>query len=117
MAIPIIGKEEDLEGCVAAPVLLQEIVRSCSEQEALKKPVMTMLQILAELAQYASEKKDPALNIIALRLGLYPMPQYALKIALDQEFKLLKALQDASVPKVPKVQSEGDDKGQGESNG
>jgi len=49
MSIPIIGKEEDVVGCVSAPVLLQEIVRSCSEQEALKKPVMAMLRIFAEM--------------------------------------------------------------------
>jgi hypothetical protein len=87
MSIPIIGKEEDVDGCVSAPVLLQEILRSCSEAEPLKRPVSTMLHILAELAQYASEKKDPVLNSIALRLGLFPMPPSALKIALNREFK------------------------------
>ena len=96
MAIPIIGKEEDLEGCVAAPVLLQEIVRSCSDSEPLKKPVTTMLQILAELAQYVSERqRDPQVTIIALRLGLFPMPQDQLKKALDFEFARLKAEKDA----------------------
>lgn len=92
MAIPIIGKEEDIEGCVTAPVLLQEIIRGCSEKEPLKKPVMTMLHILAELAQYASEKQDPVLNIIALRLGLFPMPNDQLKKALDYELKRTNAL-------------------------
>lgn len=96
MSIPIIGKEEDVVGCVSAPVLLQEIVRSCSEGEPLKKPVMTMLQILAELAQYVSERKrDPQVTIIALRLGLFPMPQDQLKKALDFEFARLKAEKDA----------------------
>ena len=28
MGVPIIGKEEDVAGCVMAPVLLQEIERS-----------------------------------------------------------------------------------------
>ena len=96
MGIPIIGKEEDTAGCVMAPVLLQEIVRSCSEGEPLKKPVTTMLQILAELAQYVSEKqRDPQVTIIALRLGLFPMPQEKLKKALDFEFARLKAEKDA----------------------
>lgn len=96
MAIPIIGKEEDVAGCVMAPVLLQEIVRSCSEGEPLKKPVTTMLQILAELAQYVSEsQRDPQVTIIALRLGLFPMPQDQLKKALDFEFARLKAEKDA----------------------
>lgn len=117
MSIPIIGKEEDVAGCVSAPVLLQEIMRSCSEAEPLKRPVSTMLQILAELAQYASERKDPVLNIIALRLGLFPMPQENLRKALDYEFEKLKALQDASMPKMPKASSEGDAEGQGVSNG
>ena len=79
-----------------APVLLQEIVRSCSEGEPLKKPVTTMLQILADLAQYVSEsKRDPQVTIIALRLGLFPMPQDQLKKALDFEFARLKAEKDA----------------------
>ena len=92
MGVPIIGKEEDVAGCVMAPVLLQEIVRSCSEGEPLKKPVTTMLQILAELAQYVSEsQRDPQVTIIALRLGLFPMPQDQLKKALDYEFARLKA--------------------------
>ena len=96
MSIPTIGKEEDLEGCVAAPVLLQEIVRSCSEGEPLKKPVTTMLQILAELAQYVSEsQRDPQVTIIALRLGLFPMPQDQIKKAIDFEFARLKAEKDA----------------------
>ena len=96
MGVPIIGKEEDMAGCVMAPVLLREIVRSCSEQEALVKPVTTMLQILAELAQYVSEKqRDPQVTIIALRLGLFPMPQEKLKKALDFEFSRLKAEKDA----------------------
>ena len=117
MGVPIIGKEEDVAGCVMAPVLLQEIMRSCSEGEPLKKPVTTMLQILAELAQYASERKDPVLNIIALRLGLFPIPQENLRKALDYEFEKLKALHDESVPKVPKASSEGDADGQWVSNG
>lgn len=96
MGIPIIGKEEDVAGCVMAPVLLQEIMRSCSEGEPLKKPVTTMLQILAELAQYVSERqRDPQVTIIALRLGLFPMPQDKLKEALDFEFARLKAEKDA----------------------
>lgn len=92
MAIPIIGKEEDVEGCVAAPVLLQEIIRGCSEKEPLKKPVMTMLQIFASLAQYAVKKNDPELNIIALRLGLFPMPKDELEKTLDYELKRANAL-------------------------
>ena len=85
-----------MAGCVMAPVLLQEIVRSCSEGEPLKKPVTTMLQILADLAQYVSEsKRDPQVTIIALRLGLFPMPQDQLKKALDFEFARLKAEKDA----------------------
>lgn len=96
MSVPIICKEEDVAGCVMAPVLLQEIVRSCSEGEPLKKPVTTMLQILAELAQYVSEgQRDPQVTIIALRLGLFPMPQDQLKKALDYEFARLKAEKDA----------------------
>ena len=96
MGIPIIGKEEDVAGCVMAPVLLQEIMRSCSEGEPLKKPVTTMLHILAELAQYVSERqRDPQVTIIALRLGLFPMPQDKLKEALDFEFARLKAEKDA----------------------
>lgn len=91
MAIPIIGKEEDLEGCVAAPVLLQEIVRSSSEQEALKKPVMAMLRIFAEMAQYAAHRDDPGMNFFALRLGLFPMPKDELKKSLDYELQRLKA--------------------------
>jgi hypothetical protein len=117
MSIPIIGKEEDVEGCVSAPVLLQEVLRSCSESEPLKKPIVTMLQIFAEFAQYASERNEPELNIIALRLGLFPMPQDKLRKALDCEYKTLKALYDASVPKVQKVPSETDVESKGESNG
>lgn len=96
MSIPIIGKEEDVAGCVSAPVLLQEIMRSCSEAEPLKKPVSTMLQILAELAQYVSERqRDPQVTIIALRLGLFPMTQEQLKKALDFEFARLAVEKDA----------------------
>lgn len=103
MAIPIIGQEEDIDGCVSAPVLLQEILRACSEAEPLKKPVATMLQILAELAQYVSERqRDPQVTIIALRLGIFPMPQDQLKNAIDYEFGRLKALNGA-VPEVPNV--------------
>lgn len=109
MALPIIGKEEDVEGCVAAPVLLQEIIRSCSEKEPLKKPVMTMLQILAELAQYTVQKQDPALNIIALRLGLFPMPNDQLKKALDQELKRLRVMQ-ADAKSASKEMSDGEQK-------
>ena len=109
MDVPIVGKEEDLEGCVAAPVLLQEILRSCSEQEPLKKPVMTMLQILAELAHHTSQKQDPALNIIALRLGLFPMPNDQLKKALDLEFKRLRVMQ-ADAESASKETSDGEQK-------
>lgn len=105
MSIPIIGKEEDLEGCVAAPVLLQEIVRSCSEQEAIKKPVMTMLRIFAEMAQYAAHRNDPGMNFFALRLGLFPMSQEDLKKALDYELQRLKAFPNGE-PQGPKETKE-----------
>ena len=91
MGIPIIGKEEDVDGCVMAPVLLQEIVRSCSEQEAIKKPVMAMLRIFAEMAQYAAHRDDPGMNFFALRLGLFPMHQNELKKALDYELQRIKS--------------------------
>lgn len=116
MSIPIIGKEEDLEGCVAAPVLLQEIVRSCSEQEALKKPVMAMLRIFAEMAQYAAHRDDPGLNFFALRLGLFPMPQEELKKALDHELQRLKAFPNGE-PQGPKETKEPTDDQAGNPNG
>ena len=116
MSVPIIGKEEDVAGCVMAPVLLQEIVRSCSEGEPLKKPVTTMLQILAELAQYVSEgQRDPQVTIIALRLGLFPMPQDQLKKAIDYEFARLKEFQNVD-PQVPKYTNEPTDDQAGKTN-
>lgn len=92
MDIPIIGKEEDMEGCVAVPVLLQEILRSCTEKEPLRKPITTMLQILAEMAQLALSRQDPQLTILALRLGLFPMPNDKLKKALEYEATKMKAI-------------------------
>ena len=115
MGIPIIGKEEDIDGCVMAPVLLQEIVRSCSEQEAIKKPVMAMLRIFAEMAQYAAHRDDPGMNFFALRLGLFPMPKDELKKALDYELQRLKAFQNVD-PQVTKDTNEPTDDQAGKTN-
>lgn len=55
--------------------------------EDVKKPASTILQIFAEMAQYAAKKDDPALNVLCLRLGLFKMPPDKLKEALEGEME------------------------------
>lgn len=82
MSVPIIGKEQDLPGCVEAPVFLKELMAANKE---LQQPVQTMLEILFELAMFTSKVRNPTLRILALRLGLFPMPKEELKKALETE--------------------------------
>ncbi len=88
----IIGAEQDLPGCVNAPVLLQEVVRACSEGDRLKQPVLTLLSILAEYSQTAVELDDHAMRLFALRMGLFRMNNDDLKKSLDYEAKKVKAM-------------------------
>lgn len=87
-----LNQEQDLPGCVNTPVLLHEVARCLSED--IKQPVMTVMHILAELAHYAADKDDPILNVIALRLGLFPMPQDKLKKALASEMEKVNQVQN-----------------------
>lgn len=80
-----LSKEQDLPGCVSAPLFLSELMRCLSED--VKKPAADMLQIFAEMAQYAAKKDDPALNVLCLRLGLFKMPPDKLKAALEGEME------------------------------
>ena len=96
-----LSQEQDLPGCVNTPVLLHEVARCISED--IKKPVMMVMHILAELAHYAVDKDDPILNVIALRLGLFPMPQDKLKKALESEMEKVKEIQHQQSQKSQEV--------------
>lgn len=104
-------KEQDLEGCVCAPVLLQEIIRASSED--IKKPVMTMLNILGELAFFVLRTNNPTLRMLALRLGLFPMSQKALKEALENEMERAKQIAE----KKKTMQGQGDGQSNSVANG
>jgi hypothetical protein len=82
MAIIDLSKDVDLPGCVEAPVFLRELMAANKE---LQQPVQTMLEILFELAMFTSKVSNPTLRILALRLGLFPMPKEELKKALETE--------------------------------
>lgn len=84
-----ISKEQDLPGCVEAPVFLKELLLANKE---LQRPVQTMLEILFELAAFISKVSNPTLRILALRLGLFPMSQDELKKALATEMERSKKL-------------------------
>lgn len=83
-----LSKEQDLPGCVSAPLFLSELMRCLSED--VKKPAADMLQIFAEMAQYAAKKDDPRLNVLCLRLGLFKMPPDKLKEALEAEMERIR---------------------------
>ena len=83
-----LSKEQDLPGCVSAPLFLSELMRCLSED--VKKPATDMLQIFAEMAQYAAKKDDPRLNVLCLRLGLFKMPPDKLKEALEAEMERIR---------------------------
>jgi hypothetical protein len=83
-----LSKEQDLPGCVSAPLFLSELMRCLSED--VKKPAADMLQIFAEMAQYAAKKDDPRLNVLCLRLGLFKMPPDKLKEALEAEIERIR---------------------------
>ena len=82
MAVIDLSKDADLPGCVEAPVFLKELMAANKE---LQQPVQTMLEILFELAMFTSKVSNPTLRILALRLGLFPMPKEELKKALETE--------------------------------
>jgi len=83
-----IRNDQDLPGCVCAPILLMEMARACSVD--IRQPIQTLLEILAELAQHAVNKDDPALNVIALRMGLFKIPPDKLKSSLEREMARVK---------------------------
>lgn len=87
-----LSKEQDLPGCVSAPLFLSELMRCLSED--VKKPAADMLQIFAEMAQYAAKKDDPRLNVLCLRLGLFKMPPDKLKEALEAEMERIRHPRD-----------------------
>lgn len=106
-----LSKEQDLPGCVSAPLFLSELMRCLSED--VKKPAADMLQIFAEMAQYAAKKDDPALNMLCLRLGLFKMPPDKLKAALEGEMERVrkgkaqkKAAKDDTMDKIVEIISE-----------
>lgn len=94
MEIPIIGAEPDLPGCVKAPILLQEVIRACSEGEKLVEPVTTMMAIFAEMAQAAAQTDDPFLRLFALRFGLFKLSNAELGDALNLETRRSRALSE-----------------------
>lgn len=109
-----LSKDQDLEGCVCAPVLLQEIARASSED--ITKPVRTMLELLGELALFTSKVSNPTLRIIALRLGLFHMSKEELKKAILNEIgreKELRAKREAMEAAKVKAPEEPTDEGTG----
>ena len=91
-----LSKEQDLEGCVSAPLFMSELMRCLSED--VKKPAATILQIFAEMAQHAAKKDDPELNVLCLRLGLFKVPPDKLSAALEGEVERIR--KGASTKKV-----------------
>lgn len=109
MGTVIIGSEQDLPGCIKAPVLLQEVIRACSEGNNLKEPVMRFLSTLAEFAQTAVTLDSHAMKLFALRLGLFNMNNDDLKKALSFEAKKVKEELDAQKLAQPAVNPKKDD--------
>ena len=87
-----LSKEQDLPGCVEAPVFLMEMMRAVPQDA--KKPLQTMLELLGELAFFVSRVNNPTLRLIALRLGLFPMTKAELKKALEAEAARVKEMED-----------------------
>lgn len=109
-----LSKEQDLPGCVEAPVFLMEMMRAVPNDA--KKPLKTMLEILGELAFFVSKTNNPALRILALRLGLFPMSQEELKKAIQNEIgreKELRAKREAMEAAKVKAPEEPTDDGTG----
>jgi hypothetical protein len=98
MAVIDLSKDADLPGCVEAPVLLKELIQAVSP--ASRQPLMTMLEILGELAFFTAKTSHPTLRILALRLGLFPMSYADLKNALEAEIKREKELDEKRKKKV-----------------
>lgn len=117
MAIVDLSKEQDLPGCVNAPVFLQEVIRCSSEDVA--KPASTILMIFAEMAQFAARKDNPELNLLMLRLGLFKMPPDQLKTALEAEMERAKkfhiphAQAKAAAHAEPAAQAKTEQEGEG----
>ena len=85
-----LSEDADLPGCIDAPCFLRELMLANKE---LQQPCTTILQILFELARFTSKVSSPTLRILALRLGLFPMPKTALKRALETEVARAKQLE------------------------
>ena len=100
MSIPIIGKEQDLPGCICAPVFLQELMGQCDDD--VKPSIKTFLELMGELAFFIARVSDPRLRIIGLRLGLFPMPQDQLQKALEVEMERVKQLEVQKAQKAAK---------------
>lgn len=60
----------------------------------VKPAIQTFLEILGELAVFASRVSDPRLRLLALRLGLFPMSKDDLKKALEAEMSRVKEMEE-----------------------
>ena len=101
MSVPIIGKEQDLPGCICAPVFLQELMGQCDDD--VKPSIKTFLELMGELAFFITRVSDPRLRMIGLRLGLFPMPQDQLQKAIEAEMERVKQLEALKAQKAKKA--------------
>jgi hypothetical protein len=72
--------------------LLTEIVECAlkENQGILKVPLNVFRNLLAQVAERASEINDPKLNILMLSLNLYEMPPTEIQKAIDNQKKIIK---------------------------
>lgn len=86
--------EEDLEFRVHTMNLLHEIadhaLPSAGKMGIFFQPLNTFKNLLARVAQRATELNDPELNILMLKLTLYDVPNKEIGSAIKKQRKLLK---------------------------
>jgi hypothetical protein len=83
---------EYLKWRVDTLALLNEIADSAMDRKMgiLKIPINIFKDLLADVAQRATELNDPELNILMLRLNLYEVPQNEIIEAIENQKKLIK---------------------------
>lgn len=74
--------------------LLTEIVDAGLDRRMgiLKLPINIFKNILAEVAQRATELNDPKLNILMLKLALYEVPPNEIPKAIEHQMMLMDKL-------------------------
>lgn len=86
-------KPEELEWSVDTPALLNDIIPNALPRETIYPPILNIFQsLLAEVAQRATELRDPRLDILMLRLNLYEIEGKNASEKNKERVRLIEAL-------------------------